>query len=179
MILGYRKFRTYQKKAKELETFQDTKQEIVYKINQVIDGKELLDKQREIFKKELIEKIESYLLDLPIGDYKVKYNEMVAIRKLKGSENMYVHINISKNKNRSFLDKITDQHKKSISIYTGAQDTTHIFTWSLIWSWEINSILKFHNNLEKIMLTIGQDYGYEPKKEACNVEEQPKTPLIP
>jgi capsid portal protein len=171
MIIGKSLFKNYQKKTQELETFQPIKQEIVYKINEVVDGEQLLERQRENFKQELIEKIELYLLDLPIGDYKVKYNETIGNKKLKGSDGMYIHIDISNNKYRSMLDKILNKNKKSIVIYVGGLDTTPNYAYNLMKNWEINSILKFHNLLEQIMLTIGEEYGYKPKPQSQPEQE--------
>ena len=153
MIVRQTIFKNYQKKIKDLETFKSIKEEIVYKINQVLNEKEEKEKQREIFKSELIERIESYLLDLPIGKYKLDYADVFSGK----SKYHIIHIVIGDNLFRSFTEEVFGLNKKAIKISRDANGS-----YDEMDGWTINDILKFHNSLEKILILIGEQYGYKP-----------------
>lgn len=167
----------FEKKNKELEDFLPIKQEIVYKVNDEIAEKEQSERSKEIFQKELISRIREYLLDLPKGSYEIPYEDILPAVK---PPHKIIKIIVSNNTKRSLVDKIADKNKKSVNIW---MDTDFYKTYEIHY-WEINNILKFHNSLEKIILLIGKNYGYEPKPKSnddceCEDEDEIKTPLIP
>lgn len=181
-MFGIRGYKSYQKAVKELEDFQETKQDIVYLINHVIDEKKEKEEekkrneaQKELFKKELIERVSTYLLDLPMGEYELKYNDVF---KTKVDFNE-ISINILENDKRSIKDKLTDSNRKRIAIWR----VRNAYSESIP-LWEINDILKFHNSLENIMLLIGKKYGYKSSKTngdscECEILEEKPVSLIP
>lgn len=169
VVAGHTLFKKYQKKIQDLDTFQSTKQEIINKINQVLDEKVEQEKQREIFKEELILRIRSYLSDLPISKYTLDYKDIVS----GSSKSKYeiIGIKIYDNPLRTLKDKILDLNKKDVKIWRDIK-VSNVY-YDEISEWEINDILKFHNSLEKTMLFIGEKYGYKPQPQPQPQPSQP------
>lgn len=180
-MLGIKGSKKYFDVIRELEKFQPIKQEIVYKINHTIDERKLKEEEekkkeslKEMFKNEVVERIKNYLLDLPIGEYRLTYNDVFDLPK---SDYNGVEIWVIDNKYRDWTDKLLDRNKKYVKVWRTKTHTPDLE----ITGWHINDILKFHNQLENIMLLIGKQYGYEPPQvtltitsKDCECEEEIK-----